>query len=147
MLQQPFTEIAIELVRETADRYTTRGSVGKELQDERKRQGQRLDQLCEVLRIRPRYLAALEQGRYDHLPGRSFAIGYAGRYARYLGLDVDKLSARLEAEIDAHGGIRDRHVHVEPVAEDDRKACDYGVSPSFFDAVWRILRSPWRQKI
>lgn len=142
-MQQPFTEIAIELVRETADRTTPVGGVGKELQDERRRQGQRLDDLCDVLKIRPKHLAAIEQGRYDNLPGRAFAIGYASRYARYLGLDVDKLSARLEAEIDAHGGIHDRLVNVEPVAEIDRKLGDDAVNPSFFGAAWRMLRS-WR---
>src|SRR5205823_15066171 len=40
-----------------------------------------------VLRIKPAYLAALEAGRPDKLPGAVYAIGFIRAYADYLGLD------------------------------------------------------------
>jgi hypothetical protein len=48
-----------------------------------------------------------------------FTIGYVGRYARYLGLDVENLQQRLEAEMAAHDGSFTRHVDIEVLP--DRK--------------------------
>jgi cytoskeleton protein RodZ len=46
-----------------------------------------LADVAAVLRIKPAYLAALEAGRPDELPGAVYAIGFIRAYADYLGLD------------------------------------------------------------
>jgi cytoskeleton protein RodZ len=46
-----------------------------------------LADVAAVLRIKPAYLAALEAGRPDELPGAVYAIGFIRAYADHLGLD------------------------------------------------------------
>jgi cytoskeleton protein RodZ len=48
--------------------------------------------------IRQAYLAALEQGRIDQLPGNAYALAFLRSYATALGLDPDELSRRFKAE-------------------------------------------------
>ena len=52
-----------------------------------------------ALRIRRRYLQALEMGDYTALPGEIQARGFLRNYARYLNLPVDEALARYDAEI------------------------------------------------
>ena len=51
-----------------------------------------------MLRIKPAYLAALEQGRSDDLPGPTYAIGFVRAYADFLGLDSEAVLARFKAD-------------------------------------------------
>ncbi len=53
------------------------------------------------LRIREEYLDAIEQGRFDDLPGMTYAIGYVRSYAQSLGLDAGEIVDRFKAEADA----------------------------------------------
>jgi cytoskeleton protein RodZ len=89
------------------------------LRDERERKGKQLDDVWRAIKIRSNHLAAIEEGRFGDLPGRAFTIGYVGRYARYLQLDVEKLHARLEVELAAQDGIFSHRINIEPLA--DRK--------------------------
>ena len=52
-----------------------------------------------ALRIRRRYLQALEMGDYAALPGEIQARGFLRNYARYLNLPVEEALARYDAEI------------------------------------------------
>ena len=49
-----------------------------------------LPEVSEHLRIRPHYLSMLEDGRYDELPARPYAIGFVRSYAKYLGLPSEE---------------------------------------------------------
>ena len=89
-------------------------TVGQELREARQRSGKKLDDIWLTLKIRPNFLAAIEEGRFDELPGRAFTIGYVSRYARFLQLDVENLEERLSAEIDAHGAITRERIEIEP---------------------------------
>lgn len=75
--------------------------VGEILRDRREELGLDLDSIGEALRIRPSYLAALEQGHSDELPGPAYAIGFVRAYARHLGFDSEKVLARFRAESSA----------------------------------------------
>src|SRR5581483_9282650 len=57
-----------------------------------------LDGIGEALRIKPAYLAALEQGRSHDLPGPTYAIGFVRAYAHYLGLDAEAILVRFKDE-------------------------------------------------
>ncbi|MGC9394069.1 MAG: helix-turn-helix domain-containing protein [Anaerolineae bacterium] len=58
-----------------------------------------LDDAEKALRIRRRYLQALEMGDYTALPGEIQARGFLRNYARYLNLPVEEALARYDAEI------------------------------------------------
>ncbi len=58
-----------------------------------------LDQVEKTLRIRRRYLQALEVADYAALPGPIQARGFLRNYARFLGLPVEEALARYESEI------------------------------------------------
>ena len=100
--------------------------VGHALREQRERIRNQLIDVSRALRIRASYLAAIEDGRFGDLPGHVFTIGYVGRYARYLGLDGERLQQQLEAEMAAHDGNFTRHVDIEVLP--DRKFPVLGIA-------------------
>jgi cytoskeleton protein RodZ len=75
-----------------------RETVGDLLRRARLEHGVEIEALAEGLRIRGAYLAAIEQGRYDRLPGPVYALGFVRAYANYLGLDGDEAVRRFKLE-------------------------------------------------
>src|SRR6266446_2244197 len=73
-------------------------AVGAVLRERREELGFDLDAIGEALRIKPVYLAALEQGRAQDLPGATYAIGFIRAYAQLLGLDSERILDRYKAE-------------------------------------------------
>jgi len=65
--------------------------LGERLREARESQGISLSQAAVETRILQRYLVALEDGDYQHLPGDVYARGFIRNYANYLGLPVDEL--------------------------------------------------------
>ena len=94
-IKTPFTEApADEEVR-----YQPRMRlVGELLQERREHLGLDLDEIGAMLRIKPTYLAALEQGRTHDLPGPTYAIGFVRAYAEFLGLEAGPVLERFKAE-------------------------------------------------
>ncbi|MGA8398476.1 MAG: RodZ domain-containing protein [Stellaceae bacterium] len=72
--------------------------IGELLQERREDLGLDLDEIGTMLRIKPAYLAALEQGRTHDLPGPTYAIGFVRAYADFLGLDSEAVLTRFKAE-------------------------------------------------
>ena len=72
--------------------------IGSSLREARLRRGLELSQIERDTRIRSKYLGALEEDRFDVLPGQAYAKGFLRTYADYLGLDaqqfVDEYSPR-----------------------------------------------------
>jgi cytoskeleton protein RodZ len=75
-------------------------TAGSDLRAARERRGEDLRSIAQSLRIRREQLEALEESRYDDLPGRAYAIGFVRSYAEYLGLDSAHVVERYKAEID-----------------------------------------------
>lgn len=73
-------------------------SGGDWLRQRREARGLDLGDVAAVLRIKPRYLAALEAGRPDRLPGAAYAIGFVRAYAEHLGLDGGEVLRRFKQE-------------------------------------------------
>ncbi|GAW91545.1 helix-turn-helix domain-containing protein [Calderihabitans maritimus] len=65
--------------------------LGELLKAAREKKGLSLREAEEATKIRLQYLAALENEAYDQLPGRVYVIGFLRSYARFLGLDADKI--------------------------------------------------------
>jgi cytoskeleton protein RodZ len=93
-LKMPLAEEAPENITEPCDAR----SAGGELRQRREALGLDLGQVAATLRIKPAYLAALEAGRPDQLPGVVYAIGFLRAYAGYLGLDGGEMLRRIKQE-------------------------------------------------
>jgi cytoskeleton protein RodZ len=72
--------------------------VGRLLCATRMRLGKDLQQIARVLHIRYTYLVAIEDGRYEDLPGQAYAIGFVRAYADHLDLDGDEIVRRYKEE-------------------------------------------------
>src|SRR5438445_1339992 len=73
-------------------------SAGDLLRQQREALGLDLDDVAAALKIKPGYLAALEAGRPDLLPGPVYAIGFVRAYGDHLGLDGNEILRRFKAE-------------------------------------------------
>jgi cytoskeleton protein RodZ len=69
--------------------------VGQELAAAREARGLALADVAQQLKFAPRQLEALEQERFDALPGATFARGMVRSYARLLKLDPEPLLTRI----------------------------------------------------
>lgn len=67
--------------------------IGEIFQARREELGINLEQAEEATRIRRRYLEALEDDRFDDLPGEVYVRGFLRIYADYLGLNPEELLA------------------------------------------------------
>ncbi|MEK9899366.1 MAG: RodZ domain-containing protein, partial [Rhodospirillaceae bacterium] len=72
--------------------------VGSFLREARENAGSTVADIARNLRIRRVYLEAIEDGRFDELPGATYAIGFVRSYAAYLGLDAPVLVERFKEE-------------------------------------------------
>ncbi len=104
--------------------------IGSSLREARMRRGLELPQIERDTHIRGRYLAALEDERFDVLPGPAYAKGFLRTYADYLGLDaqqfVDEYNSRFAPEeelaapppvrIQRRGRLLDARLLVLPLA-------------------------------
>ncbi|MEE2981144.1 MAG: helix-turn-helix domain-containing protein, partial [Pseudomonadota bacterium] len=72
--------------------------VAAELYQARFRRGVDLALVANELRIHYEQLLALEEGRFDDLPGPTYVIGFLRSYAGYLNLDADDLVRRFKDE-------------------------------------------------
>jgi cytoskeleton protein RodZ len=75
-----------------------------------------LQRVAEVLHIRYNYLVAIEDGRYEDLPGQAYAIGFVRAYADHLGLDGDEIVRRYKEE---SSGLKTRAVFEFPLPAPD----------------------------
>jgi cytoskeleton protein RodZ len=82
-------------------------SVGALLKATRTRLGQDIKQVAQALRIRQLFLQAIEDGRYDELPGPTYALGFVRSYADFLGLDSEEVVRRFRAETSGGAGKSD----------------------------------------
>lgn len=76
---------------EQQDMHSPIGSVGAMLREGRRRHGLDIATVSEALRIRKTHLSAIEEGRFDDLPGTVYAIGFVRTYAEFLDLDAPYL--------------------------------------------------------
>jgi cytoskeletal protein RodZ len=74
--------------------------VGTRLRDEREWRGIGIDEIEAETRIRAKFLLAIEEGRFDVLPGPAYVRAFVRGYAEQLGLDPQELVAELNARPD-----------------------------------------------
>ncbi len=94
--------------------------IGESLREARTRRGYSPADVHKAIRIRERYLTALEEERWDMLPGEAYTKGFLRTYSEYLGLNgqlyVDEYTSRFARhDEDAppfvpHASVETRHV-------------------------------------
>jgi cytoskeleton protein RodZ len=106
--------------------------LGERLREARESQGISISQAAVETRILQRYLIALEDGDYQHLPGDVYARGFIRNYAEYLGLPAEELIELYRRERGMSEPIR-----VVPVTTSPRMR---GLMvPSFFGVFFVVL--------
>lgn len=75
--------------------------IGQSLRETRLARGATLEAVEAKTRIRARYLRALENERFDELPGEAYAKGFLRTYADHLGLDGQEYLAAYRARAQA----------------------------------------------
>jgi cytoskeleton protein RodZ len=76
--------------------------------------GYELADISTALRIRLLYLEALEEGRFDDLPGNTYAIGFLRSYAEFLELDPNEMVERFKSETKSGMELRDLSFPMPP---------------------------------
>ena len=85
---------------ENVDMPPQQEPVGEILARARAAQGLTLDDVAHQLKFGARQLEALEQGRFESLPGSTFARGMVRSYARLLKLDAETLLEQVEGRFE-----------------------------------------------
>lgn len=74
--------------------------VGEALKEERKKKGLTLDTVAKATRIRASFLQAIEEGRFERLPGSSYAHGFVKNYLEYMDFPIREYMALFRREYD-----------------------------------------------
>ncbi|MEN7538651.1 helix-turn-helix domain-containing protein [Aurantiacibacter flavus] len=78
---------------------TPPAGVGAQLRAAREAQGKSVDDMAATTRISVRHIEHLDNGEFDLLPGRIYAIGFAKTYAKEVGLDPEDVADQVRAEM------------------------------------------------
>jgi cytoskeleton protein RodZ len=123
--------------------------VGAILARERAAHGLTLEDVAQQLKFGARQLEALEQDRFDLLPGGTFARGMVRSYAKLLKLDAEALLTRMEGrlEVPDPGRIADRFSQPVPFADASRRSnIVYGILSLLILAAVAAVLIEWKQE-
>ncbi|UOE92780.1 RodZ domain-containing protein [Alkalihalobacillus sp. LMS39] len=73
--------------------------LGQRLKESREEKGMSLDDLQKSTKIQRRYLAAIEEGRFDTLPGKFYARAFVKSYSEAVGLNPDEIFEQYQNEL------------------------------------------------
>jgi cytoskeleton protein RodZ len=79
-------------------------SVGRDLRAAREDIGLTVEEVAAHLRIRADYLAAIEAENFEALPAPAYATGFLRSYARFVGLEPERVVAAYKTEAAPRGG-------------------------------------------
>jgi len=86
--------------------------IGESLREARARRGIELSDVERATKIRVKYLRAMEEERWELLPGAAYARGFLRTYGSFLGLDGEAL---VEEYGHRHEPVEDRYHEDEPL--------------------------------
>lgn len=95
-------------------------AVGETLRRERLRRNLDLDSISRELKISTRMLQAIEDERFERLPGGVFARSFVRQYARLLGLDEAELAAQVQRQLEPGDEVPKLPEIQKPIAADLR---------------------------
>lgn len=114
------------------------GKFGDKLRRERELRGVTLDEIADATKIGTRSLKALEDERFDLLPGGIFNKGFVRSYARFLGLDEEQAVADYQTALSEQPNRADVIEKMAAQAEASRKneAAALGEKGGKSNALW-----------
>ena len=80
------------------DQEVAKTSIGEILSKARIKRGITAKDVEKIIKIRSKYLTAIENGDYNQIPGQAYVIGFIKTYAGYLELDAQALIDRYKGE-------------------------------------------------
>ena len=95
---------------------------GEDLKKERESRKITLASIADATKISSRHLTALEQSRFDDLPGGVFNKGIVRSYAQVVGLNPDECVVRYMAAYQSSGQMKDDDVSWTAFAENVGKS-------------------------
>jgi cytoskeleton protein RodZ len=99
-------------------------SIGAELARAREERGLTISDVAQQLKFAPRQLEALEQDRFDQLPGGTFVRGMVRSYARLLKIEAEPLVDRIAGRFAAPdaGTLAARYSQPVPFSDNARNS-------------------------
>jgi cytoskeleton protein RodZ len=85
------------------------GTFGENLRREREMRGVTLEEISDATKISVRALRAMEADQFEKLPGGIFTRSFVRTYAKYLGLDEEKIMAEFQLVAPASAQPEDLH--------------------------------------
>ena len=70
--------------------------IGNFLRERREAKGISLTEVEKDLKIRKKYLQALEEGNIDLIPGKTYIVGYLRNYSKYLDIDEENVNQIIQ---------------------------------------------------
>lgn len=89
------------------------GSFGDRLRREREMRGISLDEIATATKISTRNLRALEEEKFNQLPGGIFNKGFVRAYAKFLGIDEEQIVAEYVAASSDTEAARDQKLKLD----------------------------------
>jgi cytoskeleton protein RodZ len=91
---------------------------GSYLKHERELRGVPLDEIAESTKISIRFLRALEENRFEDLPGEVFIKGFIRSYGQAIGSNVDELIAAYDESGSKHQDTESSQIKKSPTREE-----------------------------
>jgi len=85
-------------IQDPSKRRISVTSVGELLSSRRKQRGNSIHDVERAIKIRAKYLEALEADEFEILPGDAYVVGFIKSYAEYLGIDPSGLIEAYRSE-------------------------------------------------
>jgi len=83
-------------ISKKGEEFNQMKDIGNFLKERREARGIALIEVEKDLKIRKKYLQALEEGNIDAIPGKTYLIGYLRNYSKYLGIDDENINQIIQ---------------------------------------------------
>ncbi|MEA2021011.1 MAG: helix-turn-helix domain-containing protein [Candidatus Caldatribacteriota bacterium] len=71
--------------------------IGLFLKEKREEKSISLEEIEEILKIRKKYLTAIEEGNFSILPGETYVLGYLRNYCKYLNISDEEIDGIIKS--------------------------------------------------
>lgn len=89
-------------------------SIGEILAEARRQKGITPKDVEKSIKIRAKYISALEENDFETIPGQAYVVGFIKTYANYLGLDGANLITRYREEYQPKTQVSPYYLQPEP---------------------------------
>ncbi len=109
------------MANEETPQETLSATAGHQLRAAREKRGLTVARVAEVLHLRPAIIDAIENSNFRQIDTELFLKGYVRSYAAQVGLDADRLIARLDQELEPLREEKVRAQEAHPLVDIQRR--------------------------